>query len=66
MIIDRELGAAGVPGLAVAPFANIVSDGANRVVVEAGADTAGGYLVLLDSYSDDWRVAVDGGSGHAL
>ena len=41
-------------------FARIVEEGANRVVVEAGSDVDGGYLVLLDSYSDDWRVQVDG------
>jgi uncharacterized membrane protein YfhO len=44
----------------VPPSARIVADGANRVVVEAGAGANGGYLVLLDSYSPDWRVSVDG------
>ncbi len=60
VILDRELPAAGTAGQGVAPFARIVSDGSNRVVVEAGAPGGGGYLVLLDSYSDDWRVSVDG------
>ena len=59
-LIDREVSRAGVAGASVGPFARIVSDQANRVVVEAGAGDAGGYLVLLDSFSDDWRVTVDG------
>ena len=51
---------AGVAAVPVSPFARIVEDQANRVVVEAGAGAAGGHLVLLDSFSDDWRVTVDG------
>jgi uncharacterized membrane protein YfhO len=29
------------------------------VVVEAGVEAQGGYLILLDSYSKDWQVTVD-------
>jgi hypothetical protein len=50
----------GTPGSPVEPAAKIVHDGANGVVVEAGAGPAGGWLVLLDSYSPDWDVRVDG------
>jgi len=44
----------------VAPSATIITDAANRVVVEAGVGAAGGYVVLLDSFSDDWRATADG------
>jgi len=37
-----------------------VTDRANRVVVNADVGMSGGYLVLLDSYSKDWRASVDG------
>ena len=42
------------------PAATITADTANRVVVEAGVGEAGGYLILLDSFSDDWRATADG------
>jgi len=45
------------------PRARIVTESANRVTVEAGAGQAGGFLVLLDSYSPDWLVTVDGKPG---
>lgn len=59
-VLESEPAAAGDAGAPVLPSARFVADSANRVVVEAGAGVAGGYLVLLDSYSDDWRAVVDG------
>jgi hypothetical protein len=59
-LIDREPEAAGNPGPPAAAFARFLTDTSNRVRVEAGAGADGGYLVLLDSYSADWRVMVDG------
>jgi hypothetical protein len=53
----------GTPGSPADPAAKIVHDGANRMAVEAGAGPTGGYLVLLDSYSPDWQVRVDGRPG---
>jgi hypothetical protein len=61
VIVDREPPVVGARGLPVArPFARFVEDGANRVVVEAGAGAGGGYLLMLDSYAADWDVTVDG------
>ena len=59
-LVARQPEAAGDAGPAVPPFARVITDGANRVVVEAGAAEGGGYLVLLDSYSPDWHVSADG------
>jgi hypothetical protein len=59
-LVERLPEAAGEGGPPVTPFARFVADTSNRVVVEAGAADDGGYLVLLDSYSPDWRVMVDG------
>jgi hypothetical protein len=59
-LVDREPPSVGKPGAAVPPFARFVEDGANRIVVNAGTGPGGGYLLLLDSYSEDWRVTVDG------
>jgi hypothetical protein len=53
-------GAASPP---VEPVARIVTESANRVTIEAAAGQAGGFLVLLDSYSPDWLVTVDGKPG---
>jgi hypothetical protein len=60
VLVEREPPRAGTPGEPAAPFARIVDDQPNRVAVEAAADAGGGYLVLLDSYSPDWHVTVDG------
>jgi hypothetical protein len=60
VLIGREPEAAGVTGPPVTPFARLRAETSNRVVVEAGAGPDEGYLVLLDSYSPDWRVMVDG------
>jgi hypothetical protein len=60
VLVERMPNASGNAGPAVPPFARIAADTSNRVVVEAGAAAKGGYLVLLDSYSPDWQVTVDG------
>jgi hypothetical protein len=60
VVVDKDPPAAGVVGAAVKPFAAIATDGSNRVVVDAGAGPHGGYLLLLDSFDDDWHVTVDG------
>lgn len=60
VLVERDARTAGDPGPALAPSARFVIDDANRAVVEATAGTSGGYLVLLDSYSEDWRAMVDG------
>jgi hypothetical protein len=61
VIVDREPPLVGAPGAAVSsPFARFVEDRANRATIHAGVGAGGGYLLLLDSYSDDWRVTVDG------
>ena len=52
---------AGFPGPAAPPSATFVEDGLNRVVVRATL-AADGYLSLLDTYSPDWVVEVDGAS----
>ena len=59
-IIEYEPPAAGDVQQPVPPSAAITRDTANRVVVQAGAGEAGGYLVMLDSFSDDWRAIADG------
>lgn len=59
-LVEREPTLAGRPGPPVPPFARFVEDGADRAVVHAGVGPGGGYLLVLDSYSDDWRVRVDG------
>jgi hypothetical protein len=59
-IIEHEPAAAGDARPPVPWSAAITSDAANRVVVQAGAGGAGGYLVMLDSFSDDWRATADG------
>jgi hypothetical protein len=59
-LVERQPDAAGMLSPPVPPFARVVADSANRVVVEAGTDAEGGYLVLLDSYSPDWHASVDG------
>lgn len=61
-IIDREPAAAGDSTPEALQAAAITSDSANRMVVEAGVAKGGGYLVMLDSFSNDWRATVDGQS----
>jgi hypothetical protein len=59
-IIEHEPAAAGDARPPVPPSAAIATDTANRVVVAAGIGEAGGYLVMLDSFSDDWHATADG------
>lgn len=59
-LIDRQPQAAGEPGPPLEPFASVATETSNRVVIEAGAPADGAYLLLLDSYSPDWQVSVDG------
>ena len=58
-LVQHAIPPSGVAGAPQAPHATIRVDESNRTVVDAGADEGGGYLVLLDSFSDDWRVVVD-------
>jgi hypothetical protein len=60
VILSDTLEPEGAPSAPVSPYATVASDSPTRVVLDAGAGPAGGYLVLLDSYSEDWRVTVDG------
>ena len=53
-------GAALAPAQPVPVSATITADTANHVIVNAGIGPNGGYLVLLDSFSDDWRATADG------
>jgi hypothetical protein len=64
VMLAREAGPAeGAAAPPVAPFARFVDDRANRVTIDAGVGAGGGFLVLLDSYSPDWDVTVDGSPG---
>jgi hypothetical protein len=51
--------AAGIPGPPAPASATFVEDGLNRVVIRA-ASPGDGYLALLDTYTPDWHVDVDG------
>ena len=71
VLLEHDLPAEGQAGQPVEPFARLVSDENNRVVVNCGAGAGGGFLLLLDAYSRDWKVTVDGrdatmGSGNVL
>ena len=49
----------GFPGPGVPASATFVEDGLNRVAIRATLP-ADGYLSLLDTYTPDWQVDVDG------
>jgi hypothetical protein len=49
----------GFPGPGVPASATFIEDGLNRVVIRATLP-ADGYLALLDTYTPDWHVEVDG------
>jgi len=57
---------AGVSGPAESPGARIVQESSNEVVVDASVGEGGGLLRLLDSYSADWHVTVDGSEAPLL
>ena len=59
LVSERPPPPAGMPGPAVAASATFLEDGLNRVVIRAGLP-ADGYLALLDTYTPDWAVDVDG------
>src|SRR5262249_11758014 len=42
------------------PYARFTKDGQTDVEVAAGVGEAGGFLVLNDTFDDDWQVDVDG------
>ena len=65
-LISPEPSAWGRTGRAAGASARIEKEGANEVVVRASVPPHGGYLLLLDSYSPDWRVTVDGGQATLL
>lgn len=58
--VDRDIRPSGQPGAAAVAAARVLGEASNWLTVEASAGADGGYLVVLDSYSDDWRVTVDG------
>ncbi|MGE0449543.1 MAG: YfhO family protein [Vicinamibacterales bacterium] len=60
VLLDRELPTAGLPGAPTDASARMLVEESNRVTAEAAAPGSGGYVVLLDSYSTDWHVTVDG------
>jgi hypothetical protein len=67
MVVLERLGQPeGAPGLPAQPAARVVRESNGRVELEASAPAAGGFLVLLDSYSPDWKVTVDGKPGTVL
>ena len=51
--------ASGIAGMPVPQSVAFLEDGLNRVVIRAGLP-ADGYLALLDTYTPDWAVDVDG------
>ena len=63
MLLQAAGPADGQVSAPVEHFARFVEDAGNRVTIEAGTGPAGGFLVLLDSYSPDWEVVVDGTPG---
>jgi hypothetical protein len=60
VLVDREMLPTGTRGQPVQPFARIIEDSSNRTLIEAGVGPEDGYLLFLDSYSEDWRATVDG------
>jgi hypothetical protein len=59
LVSEQPPAPAGTPGPPAPASATFVEDGINRVVVRAGLP-ADGYLALLDTYTPDWHVDVDG------
>lgn len=59
VLVTHEPASAGRAGLPEARAARIVSEDSDRLTIEASADEAGGYLVILDTYADGWSAEVD-------
>jgi hypothetical protein len=59
-LVERVPPPAGRPGAPAPPAATIVQESSGNVTIEASAGPGGGHLVLLDTYSPDWRATVDG------
>jgi hypothetical protein len=59
-LVERIPDPAGVPGPAEPPSASIVSESTDSLQLEASVGNGGGYLLVLDSYTPDWQVVVDG------
>ncbi len=61
LLFENPPPAAGVAGRAVpSPYARFTKDGQTDVEVAAGVGAEGGFLVLNDTFDDDWHVDVDG------
>jgi hypothetical protein len=61
LLFENPPRAAGVAGPAVpSPYARFIKDGQTDVEVAAGVGAEGGFLVLNDTFDDDWHVDVDG------
>jgi hypothetical protein len=59
-LVTRDAPPAGAVGPPRPAHAAVVDDAANRTVVDADVDAGGEWLVLLDSYAEDWHASVDG------
>ena len=59
LVSDPPPPAAGMAGMPVSAAAEFLEDGLNRVVIRAGLPVDG-YLALMDTYTPDWIVDVDG------
>jgi len=59
LVSEQPPAAAGTAGMPVPASATFLEDALNRVVMRAGLP-ADGYLALMDTYTPDWAVDVDG------
>jgi hypothetical protein len=59
LVSEPPPAASGISGMPVPASVAYLEDGLNRVVIRAGLP-ADGYLTLLDTYTPDWAVDVDG------
>ncbi|HQR40226.1 MAG TPA: YfhO family protein [Blastocatellia bacterium] len=58
-VLDRELSVSGTPGAPATASAEIVTDRANHITIDASAPSES-IVVLLDSYNPGWQAVVDG------